>query len=100
MSLAGEKAHSDVLLASGRKLWEEKDKVFREMLRHGMIHGDLQEEKILDNLDTDHVMLIDMEHAEILVEVPVAQETSSNRKRKITWLETKNVVRHRRDDGL
>jgi hypothetical protein len=82
MSWAGEQARKDLVQTMGRDLAAETSGLLTKLLGRGVEHGDVRPPNVLWNPEIKNVVVVDFERSEILKQVPVLQETSSNRKQK------------------
>jgi len=82
MSWAGEQAHKDLVQTIGQDLAAETSGVLTKLLGRGVEHSDVRPPNVLWNPEIKNVVVVDFKRSEILKQVPVLQETSSNQKRK------------------
>ncbi|CZT13877.1 uncharacterized protein RCO7_00684 [Rhynchosporium graminicola] len=82
ISLGGEQARKDLVLAMGRDIAMETSEAVTKLLNCGMEHHDIRPPNVLWNPETRNVVLVDFERSEIIKQDSVLQETSPNRKRK------------------
>src|SRR5205814_3309201 len=82
MSWAGEMADE----ANVANLNEEIKRSLQDMVREGVIHGDVRESNILWNVEQQRVMLIDFERSTPLSKVKnkVIEELSGRKRKRIT----------------
>jgi hypothetical protein len=83
MSWAGEQAQKDLMSSIGRDINEETTRAVIKLRCHGVEHSDVRPPNVLWNSDGGNVMLVDLERSQILKRVPILQESSPNKRRRL-----------------